>query len=262
MVQCLAHPEILRMRPEEVHQLLCLAKQATSEGLSVPDWWMEGCPLATLMAGSVQHSSIKVYLTLVRFLHIEKAFPDHLVNCLCLLWVIWIQGSRSPAFPSYEWHLDDHLQVLRFIDFWPLHVLGCMQFGLHWFSVINGVCWNMASFSPALHPRIRDISVDSDTNPSCLRETIRRSKTEPFREGCFVHIGRGCFSLFPRTILTTRIREILAGAEVQGTSPATVFTLLWPQWQLVVATQITLWNPRAFGLVPPISHIIICTPIV
>lgn len=101
---------------------------------------------------------------------------------------------------------------------------------------------NLASFSPALHLSICDISVDSDTNPSCLRVRIKASKTDLFRKGCFVHIGRGCFPLcalqavlaylavrgnsdgplflfqdgqpLSRAALTARIRQILAGAGV------------------------------------------------
>lgn len=83
--------------PEEVHQLLCSARQATSEGLSVPDRRMDVCLFATLMAESVQSSSIKVYLTLIRSLHIEEGFPNPLVNCLC-----FAQGSRSPAPTNNE----------------------------------------------------------------------------------------------------------------------------------------------------------------
>ena len=70
---------------------------------------------------------------------------------------------------------------------------------------------------------------------------IKASKTDPFRKGCFVHIGRGCFPLcallaysavrgnsggpcficqngrpLSHTILTAWIREVLTGAGVSG----------------------------------------------
>ena len=103
---------------------------------------------------------------------------------------------------------------------------------------------NLASFSPALHLSVSDISVDSDANPSFLRVRIKASKTDPFQEGCFVHIGRGRFPLcalqavlaylalrgnlggppflfqdgrpLTRAVLTARLREILAGVGVSG----------------------------------------------
>ena len=103
---------------------------------------------------------------------------------------------------------------------------------------------NLASFTSALHLSVCDISVDSDSNPSCLRVRIKASKTDPFRKGCFVHIGRGRFPLcalqavlaylavrgnlggllflfqdgrpLTRAVLTAQLREILAGAGVSG----------------------------------------------
>jgi len=102
----------------------------------------------------------------------------------------------------------------------------------------------LASFSAALHLSVGDISVDSDTNPSCLRVRIKASKTDPSRKGCSVHIWRGRFPFctlqavlaylavrgnsggplclsqdgrpLSRTVLTARIREILARAGVAG----------------------------------------------
>ena len=42
------------------------------------------CVSATLLANTVQHSMIKVYLSAVRSLHIELGFADPLVDCLRL----------------------------------------------------------------------------------------------------------------------------------------------------------------------------------
>ena len=82
------------------------------------------CLFATFLARSVQHSSIKVYLSAVRSLHIEEGFPDPLVNCLRLQRVVRgikrIQGSsqvqRLPItdeilliiFNSLDLSLPDH----------------------------------------------------------------------------------------------------------------------------------------------------------
>ena len=52
---------------------------------------------------------------------------------------------------------------------------------------------NLASFSPAVHLGADDIAVDSDTSPSCLRIRVKASKTDLFRKGCYVHIGKGKF---------------------------------------------------------------------
>ena len=46
------------------------------------------CLFATFLAGSLQHSSIKVYLFGMRALHIKQGFADPLHNCLRLQRVI------------------------------------------------------------------------------------------------------------------------------------------------------------------------------
>ena len=75
---------------------------------------------------------------------------------------------------------------------------------------------NLASFSPALHLSVRDISVDSDANPFCLRVRIKASKTGPFRKGCFVHIGRGRFPL-------CTLQAVLAYLAVRENSGGSLF---------------------------------------
>jgi len=50
---------------------------------------------------------------------------------------------------------------------------------------------SLASFSPLIHLGVKDISVDSASDPSTMHVKIKASKTDPFRKGCFIHIGRG-----------------------------------------------------------------------
>ena len=50
---------------------------------------------------------------------------------------------------------------------------------------------NLASFPSAIHLSVADIAVDSLPSPTCLRVRIRASKTDPFRQGCHIHIGLG-----------------------------------------------------------------------
>ena len=55
---------------------------------------------ASLLADNLNHSSIKVYLSAVRSLHIDHGLPDPLVNCLHLQRLLrgikWVQGPASP----------------------------------------------------------------------------------------------------------------------------------------------------------------------
>ena len=56
---------------------------------------------------------------------------------------------------------------------------------------------NLASYVPAIHLGVADVAVDSHLSPSCLRLRIKASKTDPFRKGCFLHIGKGSFRFAP-----------------------------------------------------------------
>ena len=86
--------------------------------------------------------------------------------------------------------------------------------------------------------------MDSHSSPSCLRLRIKASKTDPFRKGCFLHIGKGEFPLcaihslltylnlrgdapgplflfkdgrpLSRALLTSWLRDILSSAGIQG----------------------------------------------
>ena len=72
------------------------------------------CLFATFLAGSLQHSSIKVYLSGVRALHIEQGFADPLHNCLRLQRVI--RGiKRTQGSPSSNRLpiTDDLMLVIR-----------------------------------------------------------------------------------------------------------------------------------------------------
>lgn len=50
---------------------------------------------------------------------------------------------------------------------------------------------NASSFNPSCHLTLQDVAFDSHIDPTCLRVHIKASKTDPFRKGCFIHIGRG-----------------------------------------------------------------------
>lgn len=49
----------------------------------------------------------------------------------------------------------------------------------------------LARFSKELHLGVADIAVDSSASPSCLPVRIMASKTDPSRQGCFIHIDQG-----------------------------------------------------------------------
>ena len=150
---------------------------------------------ATFLAGSLQHSSIKVYISGVRTLHIEQGFADPLHNCLRLQRVIrGIKRTQGSPSSSRLPITDDLMLVIRkslnlrlpdHCMFWAACTLGYFGF----LQSAELTVPSLATFSPSVHLGVQDIAVDSSTVPSCIRVTIKASKTDPFRKGCSIHIG-------------------------------------------------------------------------
>ena len=208
------------------------------------------CLFATFLASSVQHSTIKVYLSAVRALHIEQGFSDPLVDCLRLQRVL--RGIKRTQGDSSSLRLpitDDLMMVIfRALDLThPDHCMFWAACNLAYFGFLRSAEFtvpNLASYVPAIHLGVADVAVDSHLSPSCLRLRIKASKTDPFRKGCFLHIGKGEFplcaisSLLPyltlrgdasgplflfrdgrplsRALLTSWLRGILSAAGIQG----------------------------------------------
>ena len=59
-----------------------------------------------------------------------------------------------------------------------------------------------SSFDPSVDLPPADLQVDSSLNPQSCRVFIKCAKTDPFRRGCFIFIGRGSAPLCPVLALT------------------------------------------------------------
>ena len=155
------------------------------------------CSLPFWPIPSGQCSSIKVYLSAVRALHIDQGFPDPLQNCHRLRRVIRgikrSQGSPSSTrlpitdslmlviWRSLDMHIPDHCM------FWAACTLGYLGF----LRAAEFTVPSLASFSPLVHLTVLDIAVDTPSSPSCMRVKIKASTTDPFRKGSDIHIGLG-----------------------------------------------------------------------
>ena len=132
---------------------------------------------------------------MVRALHIEQGFPDPLLNCLCLQQVVhgtkhYHGSSSSNRLPITN---DLMLVIWHSLD---LHLLDHYMFraacSLGYFGLLRASEFtipNLSSFLSSPHLGVQDIAVDSPSAPSCMRITIKGSRTDPFRKGSFIHIG-------------------------------------------------------------------------
>ena len=75
------------------------------------DWTL--CLVATFLAKSVQHSTIKIYLSMVHLLHIEQGFGDPLVDCLQLQPVLTgIKRTKGDTSSSCRLVTDGIMMVI------------------------------------------------------------------------------------------------------------------------------------------------------
>ena len=180
------------------------------------------CLFATFLANTVQHSTIKVYLSAVRSLHIEQGFADPLVDCLRLQRVL--RGIKRTQGDTSSLRLpvtDDIMMVIfRALDLsLPDHCMFWAACNLAYFGFLCSAEFtipNLASFSPSIHLGLADVAIDSMSSPSCLRLRIKASKTDPFHKGCFLHTERGEFPL-------CAIRSLLAYLTLRGDAPGPLF---------------------------------------
>ena len=170
----------------------------------------------------LHHTSIKVYLPAVQFLHIDYGFPDPLTNCLQLQRLLrGIKRHQGSNLPQRQPVTADLMSVLyQSLDFtnpdnvmrWAACCLGFFGFLRAGEFTVNG------TFDPTLHLTMSDVQVDFSTNPQSFRIFIKCSKTDPFRKGCFIFLGRGSFPLCPVVSLTNYLH--LRGP---GTGPLFIY---------------------------------------
>ena len=167
----------------------------------------------------VKHASIKVYLSAVRHLQIAESMPDPFCNLMPRLEYVMKGIKRSqaeegnssrtrlPITPSIlkklkrVWDGDAHHWNTRMI--WAACCL--CYFGFLRIGEITTP--SIAGFNPADHLCVSDIAVDSQQNPSLLRVTIKRSKTDPFRKGISLFLGRTKTDICPVTAVVSYLEK-------------------------------------------------------
>ena len=153
------------------------------------------------LADRLHHSSIKVYLSAVRSLHIDQGFPDPLVNCLQLQRLLrGIKPHQGSSLPQRQPVTADLMRIIQrsldahnseHIMLWAACCLGFFGFLRAGEFTVN------CAFDPSIHLTVQDLQVDAEVNPSSLRVRFKSSKTDPFRPGCVIYLGRGQAPLCP-----------------------------------------------------------------
>ena len=156
---------------------------------------------ATVLADSLNNSSIKVYISAVRSLHIDHGFPDPLLDCLWLQRLL--KGTKrvqGPVTPRRLPIIIDYLRVIQHsldlstrdhIMLWAARCLGFFGFLRVGEFTVN------VPFQPSIHLTVSDLQADALVNPTCFKVHLKCSKTDPFRVGCDIYLGRTKGSVCP-----------------------------------------------------------------
>ena len=115
----------------------------------------------------VQYSTIKVYLSAVRSLHIDQGFPDPLVECLRLQRVLrGVKRTQGDA-SSQRLPITDDVMIIIFkaLDVnMPDHCMFWAACCLAYFGFLRSgefTVPNLASYAPSIHLGVADTAVDS-----------------------------------------------------------------------------------------------------
>ena len=201
------------------------------------DEWML-CLFVIFLSRTLQHSSIKVYLSGIRALDIEQGFPDPLADCLRLQRVVRGIKRCQDTPSSTRLPITDDLMLIisQSLDLGlPDHMMFWAACSLGYFGFLRAsefTVLTLSSFSSSLHLSAQDIAVNSPSAPSSMPIRIKGSKTDPFRKGGFIHIGLGRYPL-------CAVHAMMTYLAARGDTPGPLF--LFANGQPLTCTSRTDW---------------------
>ena len=150
------------------------------------------------LAKSVKHSTIKGYLAAVRHLHIRCGYQLNLTKCLRLHLVC--RGIKRSQGISIRTRLPITVAHLRFFysilaieytsNYDSLMIWAAMTLAFFGFMRLGELTCN-SRFNPDTHLTPLDITFHpSQSNPCHLSVRVKVSKTDPFRVGHTLYIGK------------------------------------------------------------------------
>ena len=176
----------------------------------------------------IAHSSIKVYLSGVRQLHITRGVsPPSQGNMPRLQQVLRgiriSQASKSPPRRRLPIQPDTLRKIKRswesasFIDEDKRMLWAAFTMAFFGFMRSGELCAQKVSgYDMAVTLSPLDVSVDNVYDPQSLKIKLKSSKTDPFREGCEIHLGRTHDDLCP-------VSAALSWMTIRGNSPGPLF---------------------------------------
>ena len=165
--------------------------------------------VAYLASSKLKHRTIKAYLSAVRYLHIAEGVNDPFTPSMHRLQYVLrgIKRSEVQQGNGNRERLPISPNILRCIkSIWDedssdsdkimLWAACCIGF----FGFLRAGEFTVPgddAYDPTVHLSHEDIAVDNPMKPWVVRITIKQSKTDPFRKGVDLYLGRTFADLCP-----------------------------------------------------------------
>ena len=179
---------------------------------------------AAFLAQSIKHASIKNYLAAVRHLHIRNGYELNLKKCLRLQLVCRgikrSQGSskrtRLPITISHLKLFHCFLAIPQTGRFDSIMIWAAMTLAFFGFLRLSELTCT-GTYSPAIHLSPSDITfLPTWDDPVHFSVQIKASKTDPFRTGQTILIGKSDQTICPLKAMQTYLL-------IRGSSPGPLF---------------------------------------
>ena len=173
--------------------------------------------IAYLAMAGLAHSTIKCYLSAVRHLHIAEDAGDPGISRMPRLEQVLrgVKRTQARSKSKVKERLPITIEILDTLrKFWSDK--GSAEAGMLWATA--SLCFfgffrsgeltvpTEAGYEAGAHLGVQDVRVDCLANPQILQVTLRASKTDPFRAGVDVFVGRTNCPLCPvAAVLSYRV---------------------------------------------------------
>ena len=160
-----------------------------------------------LATEGLRHCTIKSYMAGIRHLHIGEGLGDPFLSSWCKLHYVLIGVKQSQGEAEKRERLPITPPLLRKIkSMWDnqaenydtimLWVACCLAF-FGFLHVGELTVPSDSAFDPSVHLYWGDLAVDNPMNPTVMSVRLKASKTDPFRKGITLYIGRVSSDLCP-----------------------------------------------------------------
>ena len=184
---------------------------------------------ATSMAASrISHGTIKVYLSAVHYMHVMSGLHEYFRQQLsprlqlALTGIKRSQAATSPPRTRLPITLQLMHNLKRLLSQQPssydnimLWATCCLAF-CGFLRVSEFTVPTQGDYDELTHLSLKDISVDSRSNPRLIKVHIKQSKTDLFRQGVDIFLGATDSPICP-------VAGILPYLAVRGSQPGPLF---------------------------------------